>query len=206
MTALAHSIGKRSTATSSLTWDVVLVLAGTAFLYLMTQVVISLEPFSPVPITGQTLAVLAVGGALGATRAGLSVLLYLGLGIARVPNAFAEGETGIELLKASSPTGGYLIGFLVAAVLVGFLSQRGWDRSMKSSISAMLLGEIVIFTIGVAWLANAVDVGVGKALELGLYPFVIGDVIKLFIAAGLLPAIWKLIRGRGSGDGTKTSP
>ena len=193
MTALAHAVGSRRTATSALVWDVILVLAGTAFLYAMTQVVISLEPFSPVPITGQTLAVLVVGGALGAVRAGASVILYLALGVARVPNAFAEGKTGIEILEAASPTGGYLIGFLIAAVLVGFLCQRGWDRSVGSSLGAMLIGEIVIFAIGVAWLANALGVGAAKALELGLYPFVVGDVIKLVLAAGLLPAAWKLI-------------
>ncbi len=193
VTALAHSIGNRTTRSAAWTWDVGLIVAGTLFIYLLTQVAIPLEPFSPVPISGQTLGVLAVGGALGAWRAGTSVLLYLALGAAGVPSAFAEGRTGMDLLKASSPTGGYLIGFLIAAVVVGYLCQRGWDRSIRSSLGAMLIGEIVIFAIGVPWLANAIGVPATEAMELGLYPFVIGDLIKLFLAAGLLPVTWKLL-------------
>ena len=192
MTALAHSISKGRSRNVAFVLDLGLVLAGTAFIYLMTQVVITLEPFSPVPITGQTLAVLVVGGALGVMRGGTSVVLYLALGAAGFPRTFAEGNTGIEFLYASSPTGGYLVGFFIAAVLVGYLCERGWDRSVRSSIGAMLLGEVVIFIIGVSWLANAINVPAGEAMELGLYPFVIGDVIKLFIAAGLLPVTWKL--------------
>ena len=192
MTALAHSIVKGRSRNVAFVLDLGLVLAGTAFIYLMTQVVITLEPFSPVPITGQTLAVLVVGGGLGLLRGGSSVILYLALGAAGFPRAFAEGNTGIEWLYASAPTGGYLVGFFIAAVLVGYLCERGWDRNFRSAIGAMLLGEIVIFLVGVPWLANAVGVPAGKAMELGLYPFVVGDTIKLLIAAGLLPVTWKL--------------
>lgn len=165
-------------------------------MWLMTQVVIPLEPFSPVPITGQTLAVLVIGAAFGALRAGVTMGLYLGLGAANLPRAFAEGETGIDLLKAASPTGGYIFGFLLAAIVVGYLAQRGWDRSWGSALGAMLVGEIVIFALGVPWLANALGVSALKAMELGLYPFVIGDVIKLLIAAGLLPVAWRLVRDK----------
>ncbi|MGH2806506.1 MAG: biotin transporter BioY [Actinomycetota bacterium] len=200
MTALAHSIGNRATGVSAFASDVVIVLAGTLFVYAMTQVAIPLEPFSPVPITGQTLAVLLVGGALGAVRGGASLFLYLAMGAAGVPRAFAEGRTGIELLEALSPTGGYLIAFFFAAVIVGFLCQRGWDRSIGSSLGAMLIGEIVIFAIGVTWLANALDVSATKAMELGLYPFLIGDLIKLLLAAGLLPTTWKLLGSRKSDE------
>ena len=198
MTALAHSIVKGRSRNVAFVLDLALVLAGTAFIYLMTQVVIPLEPFSPVPITGQTLAVLVVGGALGALRGGSSVVLYLALGAAGFPRAFAEGNTGVEFLYASSPTGGYLIGFFAAALLVGYLCEKGWDRSFRSSIGVMFLGEIVIFLVGVPWLANAIGVPAGKAMELGLYPFVVGDVIKVLVAAGLLPVTWKLFGGKKS--------
>ena len=196
MTALAHSIGRRSTQAASITSDVVLVLGGLAFMWLMTQVAIPLEPFSPVPITGQTLAVLLIGAAFGAVRGGATIGLYLALGAAGLPRAFAEGKTGIEFLKASSTTGGYLIAFLIAAVIVGYLAQRGWDRSVGSALGAMLIGEVIIFTIGVAWLSNALGVPAQKAMELGLYPFVIGDVIKLALAAGLLPTAWRFVKDR----------
>ena len=198
MTALAHSLTRGRSRNTALVLDVALIVAGTAFIYLMTQVVIPLEPFSPVPITGQTLAVLVVGGTLGAVRGGSSVVLYLLLGMASFPRTFAEGKTGVEYLFASSPTGGYLIGFFLAAVLVGYLCQRGWDRSIRSAIGAMLLGEVVIYVIGVPWLANAIEVPAAKALEFGLYPFVVGDMIKLFIAAGLLPVTWRLLGKNGT--------
>lgn len=194
MTALAHSIGRRATQSASITSDAVLVLGGVIFMWLLTQVAIPLEPFSPVPITGQTLAVLVIGGAFGAARAGITLGLYLALGAANLPRAFAEGETGIDLLKTASPTGGYIWGFVIAAVIVGFLAQRGWDKSWGSALGAMLIGEIVIFAIGLPWLANAIDVPAQKAMEIGLYPFVIGDVIKLLLAAGLLPTAWTFVR------------
>lgn len=192
MTALAHSIGRRDTQTASLTSDAALVVGGLGFMWLLTQVAIPLEPFSPVPITGQTLAVLLIGAAFGALRGGVTIGLYLALGAMNLPRAFAEGKTGIEFLKAASPTGGYLIGFVIAAVIVGFLAQRKWDRSVGSALGAMLVGEVVILTIGVVWLANALDLPAQEAMTIGLYPFIVGDVIKLALAAGLLPTAWKL--------------
>ncbi|HWL65585.1 MAG TPA: biotin transporter BioY [Actinomycetota bacterium] len=205
MTALAHSIGRRQTQTAALTSDAVLVMGGLIFMWLLTQVAIPLEPFSPVPITGQTLAVLVIGAAFGAVRAGITIGLYLALGAANLPRAFAEGNTGIEFLKAASPTGGYLVGFLIAAVVVGYLAQRGWDRSVGSALGAMFIGEVIVFTLGVAWLANALDVGAQKAMEFGLYPFIIGDVIKLALAAGLLPTAWRFIKDKASGPTFKRS-
>ena len=196
MTALAHSIGRRSTQAASITSDIALVISGLAFMWVLTQVAIPLEPFSPVPITGQTLAVLLIGAAFGAVRGGATIGLYLALGAMGLPRAFAEGKTGIEFLKAASPTGGYLIGFVIAAVVVGFLAQRGWDRSVGSALGAMLIGEVIIFTLGVAWLGNALGVPAQKAMEFGLYPFVIGDVIKLALAAGLLPTAWRFVKDR----------
>ena len=194
MTALAHSIGNRKTRSAAIASDIVLIIGGAAFIWLMTQVKISLLPYSPVPITGQTLAVLTVGGALGALRGGTTILLYLALAVAGLPHASATGETGIGLFYASSPTGGYLIGWFLAAVIIGFLCERKWDRSFGSSIGAMLLGSIAIYLVGVPWLANAAGYSAPVALEKGLYPFIIGDTIKLLIAAGLLPIAGKFVR------------
>ena len=193
MTALAHSISKGRSKNASLALDIGLVVTGTAFIYLMTQVKISLLPFSPVPFTLQTLAVLTVAGALGWLRGGASIVLYWALALAGTPNVSATGVTGPELFYASAPTGGYLIGWFFAALLVGFLCEKGWDRSFRSSISAMFLGSIVIYLIGVPWLANAAGYDAATAMEKGLYPFVVGDTIKLMVAAGLLPALWKLL-------------
>jgi biotin transport system substrate-specific component len=193
VTALAHSIASGRTKNASLAVDIGLVVTGTAFIYLMTQLKVSLLPFSPVPITLQTLGVLVVGGALGWLRGGASILLYWALALAGTPNVSATDVSGPELFYASSPTGGYLIGWFFAAVLVGYLSEQGWDRSFKSSISAMFLGSIVIYLVGVPWLANAVGYDAATALEKGMYPFVVGDTIKLLVAAGLLPALWRLL-------------
>ena len=152
--------------------------------------------FTPVPITGQTLGVLVVGGALGAELGAISLLLYLAEGAIGLP-FFAQGGHGLHLLGYASATGGYLYGFVVAAAVVGWLSRRGWDRSFRSSIGAMFIGEILMYAIGVPWLKHALPGLLGHAvswqttLEDGLYPFIIGDTVKLLIAAGLLPLAWK---------------
>ncbi len=192
VTALAHSITRGRSKNASLALDIGLVVAGTAFIYLMTQVKVSLLPFSPVPITLQTLAVLTVAGGLGWLRGGMSIVLYWALALIGTPNVSATGATGPELFYASSPTAGYLVGWFFAAVVVGWLSEKGWDRSFPSAIGAMLLGSIAIYLVGVPWLANAMGWDAATALERGLYPFVVGDVIKLLVAAGLLPLAWKL--------------
>jgi biotin transport system substrate-specific component len=168
------------------------VVAGSLLVAALAQLSISL-PFTPVPVTGQTLGVLLVGASLGPVLGGASLLLYLAEGAVGLP-FFAQGASGVDVLRVSSATGGYLWGFVVAAMLVGWLSRRGWDRSIRSSLGAMLLGEIVIFGLGLPWLMAALDVPAQKALEFGLYPFVIGDTVKLLLAAGLLPAAWRLVR------------
>ena len=193
MTALAHSVAKPRSRNAAIALDIGLVVAGTAFIYAMTQVKISLLPFSPVPITLQTLAVLTVAGALGWLRGGASIVLYWALALVGTPNVSATGVTGPELFYASAPTGGYLIGWFFAALLVGWLCEKGWDRSLRSSISAMFLGSIVIYLVGVPWLANAAGYDAATAMERGLYPFVVGDTIKLLVAAGLLPTLWRLL-------------
>jgi biotin transport system substrate-specific component len=196
MTALALTFGRRNTAPASLTWDLALVALGSFFVAALAQLSISLLPFSPVPITGQTLAVLLVGASLGALRGVASLLLYLAWGTMGLP-FFAEGSSGIEFLRASSATGGYLWGFVDASGVVGHLAQRGWDRSFASAIGAMLIGEVIIFTPGVTWLFWAISVPAAEALEVGLYPFVVGDVIKLLMAAVALPTSWRLVRRVG---------
>ena len=96
----------------------------------------------------------------------------------------------------SAATGGYLWGFVLAAAVVGALAERGWDRSIRSSIGAMFLGEVVLYAVAIPWLMQALDISLARALELGLAPFVVGDTIKLLAAAGLLPLAWRVVRSR----------
>lgn len=168
-----------------------IVLAGSLVIAGLAQISIRL-PFTPVPVTGQTLGVLLVGASLGPALGPASVLLYLLEGAIGLP-FYAEGRHGWEVLGAASATGGYLWGFVLAAAVVGWLAQRGWDRSIRSSIGAMFVGEVVLYAVGIPWLMAALDVPLERALELGLYPFVIGDTLKLLLAAGLLPTAWRLI-------------
>jgi biotin transport system substrate-specific component len=192
VTALAQALPRPRGRTASLALDAALVVAGSLLIALLAQVSIRL-PFTPVPITGQTLGVLLVGAAYGWSRALLTLLLYLAEIAAGLPFA-AEGRSGLEILTLATASGGYLWGFLLAAVFTGWLANRGWDRNLRSSLGVMLLGNIVIYLVGIPWLAASIDVPVTEALELGLYPFVVGDTLKLLVAAGLLPAAWRLLR------------
>jgi biotin transport system substrate-specific component len=201
VTALAQTIPRPRGRTAAAATDAALVIAGSLFVAAMAQASIRL-PFTPVPITGQTLAVLLVGTSFGWLRGGLALGLYLGEIAVGLPFA-AEGEAGVGRLLLSTPSGGYLWGFLLAAVLMGWLANRGWDRSMGSSLGAMLLGTVVIYLAALPWLhlSPTFEAFLGHpptleaTLRAGLYPFVIGDVVKMLLAAGLLPAAW-LVRGR----------
>jgi biotin transport system substrate-specific component len=197
VTALAQALPRPRSRGGSLAVDAGLLLGGSLFIAALAQVSIRL-PFTPVPITGQTLGVLVVGTAFGWLLGGLTLALYLGEIAVGLPFA-AEGEAGLDRLLLATPSGGYLWGFLVAAVLMGWLANRGWDRNVGSALGVMLLGNVVIFAVGVPWLAASLDVPVLEAFELGLYPFVVGDLLKLFVAAGLLPAAWRLVRKRSGG-------
>lgn len=157
-------------------------------LAISAQVYIPL-PFTPVPITGQTLVVLLLGALLGSKKGTLAVITYLGLGFIGLP-LFAAG--GVGLSRLLGPTGGYLAGFVAAAYITGFLAERGWDRRIVTAGLAMLAGNIVIYLFGLPRLAGFV--GWNKVLSLGLYPFVIGDITKIVTAMLILPAGWKLIR------------
>jgi biotin transport system substrate-specific component len=170
-------------------------VGGSLLIAALAQIVVVL-PFTPVPITGQTLGVLVVGTAYGWRLGILTLLLYLAQIAVGLPFA-AEGRGGLDLLTLATASGGYLWGFILAAGLCGWLANRGWDRGIRSSLGVMLLGNIVIYLVGVPWLAASIDVPSAEALELGLYPFVLGDTLKLLLAAGLLPAVWRLA-GRSS--------
>lgn len=187
----------RSTAAITFTFRVACAVAGSLLVAGLAQISFTL-PFTPVPITGQTLGVLLVGAAYGPGLGAATLALYLlwavvGLPVL-APDADGSHRTGIAVLQLASATGGYLWGFVVAAGLTGWLARLGWDRSLRSSISAMLLGSIAIYVCGVPWLMAAIDVSMSEALELGLYPFVIGDTLKLLAAAALLPAAWSVLR------------
>jgi biotin transport system substrate-specific component len=175
--------------------DALLVCGGAGLVAVCAQISFHLG-FTPVPITGQTFAVLLVGASLGSLRGTASLLLYLLVGLAGAP-VYSEQKHGWDV--ASGSTGGYLVGFIVAAALTGWLAERGWDRRLSSSISAMLTGSVVIYAFGLLWLHHWLGVhNFGQSwkttLEDGLYPFVAGDMIKLYLAAAALPAAWKLVR------------
>lgn len=176
----------------SLLTDVVLVALGAALIAASAQVSIPL-PFTPVPITGQTFAVLLVGASLGTVRGGSSALLYVLIGIAGAP-VYADGAHGPAQITGAS--GGYLVGFILAAALTGRLAERRWDRRFSSAIGAILTGNVIIFLVGLPWLAVVLDTSLEKTLEYGLYPFIPGEILKLYLAAALLPTAWRVL-GRG---------
>ena len=180
--------------------EVALVVGGAALVAACAQISIPL-PFTPVPITGQTFAVLLAASALGPTLGVASIALYLAAGIAGAP-VYADGEHGWSTITSAS--GGYLVGFLLASALVGGLARRGWDRRFATASAALLAGNVVIYAVGLPWLAIVLETDLDRTLELGLYPFVVGDVLKLYLAAALLPAAWSLVhRARGE-DRPKT--
>jgi len=168
-------------------FDVALVIGGAALIALLSQVVLPL-PFTPVPITGQTLAVLLIGVTLGSRRGVMSVLAYIAMGLAGLP-IFAGGAIGIARL--AGPTGGYILGFIAAAYIVGLLAERGFDRKISTAIVAMVIGNAIIYFFGLAWLS--LYVGIPNALSMGALPFIAGDAIKIAVASLLLPGAWKMV-------------
>lgn len=178
-----------------------LVIAGALLIYLGALVVIPV-PGSPVPITGQTLGVLVVGGALGFRRGILATLTYVAIGAIGVP-AFAEHRAGIAVIASVADgrlvlgtTGGYLIGFVLAGAVVGRLAELGWDRHLGGSIAAMLLGSVAIYAVGLPWLAAAASLTPADAVAKGLAPFVVGDIVKIAAAAGIFPVAWWVVGRR----------
>ena len=167
--------------------DIGVMVFGSLFVAVSSQFAFYL-PFSPVPITGQTFAVLFIGAVLGSRRGGLSLALYILEGILGLP-VFAGGTGGMAVLFG--PTAGYLIGFIPAAVLVGYLSEKSFDRNPVSMIIAFLLGQTIIYFFGVIRLLAFVDYE--RVLLLGVFPFLIGDAIKAGMVMLLLPSGWKLL-------------
>jgi biotin transport system substrate-specific component len=174
---------------ANLITDALLVLAGTALVGAAAQISVKL-PFTPVPITGQTFAVLLVGASLGCVLGTASAMLYLWLGVAGAP-IYAHHDSGWSVITSAS--GGYIVGFVLAAALTGFLAERRWDRRLSSSIGLMLTGNVVIYLVGLPWLAVVLNTNLEKTLEYGLYPFIPGDTFKLYLAAAALPGAWKLV-------------
>ena len=166
----------------SLVWDAGLVVAFSVFTGLMAHLVIPL-PFTPVPITGQTFAVLVTGAVLGARLGTIAMLLYLAEGLAGLP-VFAAAQGGF--------TYGYLVGFVVAAFAIGWLADHGWTKDWRLMLVAMIIGEVAIYLFGLLWLARFVPAD--KLLALGFYPFLIGDAVELIAAALVVPAGWRIGR------------
>ncbi len=169
--------------------DALLVVLFSVFVALTAQIKFELG-FTPVPITGQTLGVLVTGALLGSRRGALALALYLVEGAVGLP-VFAGGASGFA--RILGPTGGYLLSYPLAAGLVGFLAERGWDRTVWRAGLAMLIGNLLIYLIAVPWLSffvGSVQLGLAK----GMWPFVVGDALKLALGALGLPGGWALIR------------
>lgn len=180
---------QRFAGETSLLQKAAVVFAGSLLLWASAKVQL---PFYPVPLTMQTFAVLAIGAALG-WRLGLAtVLLYLAEGAASLPVFAGTPEKGIGLAYMMGPTGGYLLGYLPAAALCGWLAERGWDRSVALTALAMLAGTVTIYLPGLLWLGAVV--GWDKpVLAWGLTPFLLGDLLKLGLASAALPLVWRLV-------------
>jgi biotin transport system substrate-specific component len=175
---------------STVRWRNATLVAGAVLLTtLAAQVAIPL-PFTPVPLTGQTFAVLLVSTALGLRLGVMSQGAYISLGALGMP-VYADWQGGWH--AATGATGGYLIGFVLAAALVGYLAERRQDRALITSIPAMLAGTVVIYASGVTWLTVHLGVSFAKGIELGLTPFLVGDAIKLLAAGALVPVLWRLV-------------
>jgi biotin transport system substrate-specific component len=168
--------------------DLSLITLGALFVAALAQVRIPL-PFTPVPLTGQTFAVLLVGAALGSKRGAASLMLYTTMGALGLP-FFAGGASGLAYM--SGPTLGYLVGFLAAAYIVGLLAERGLERSVRTSLVPFLVGTLVIYIFGAGWLA--ILFSLEQALALGVLPFLAGDALKMLLAALALPAAWKTLQ------------
>lgn len=190
---LADRVFSRALAT-----DFVLVASGAALVSLAAQVTI---PLPLVPITGQTLAVLVVGASLGAARGGLALLLYALLGLAGLP-VFAPQDDGAHLtglVALASPSFGYIVGFILAAALTGWLAQRQWDRKLLGGLAAFSVGTIATFAIGIPWLAvwlgaHGLPNDLQSVLVSGLYPFLLGGIVKAGIGAALIRLAWRGVK------------
>jgi len=174
--------------------NVLLAVAGSLALWISAKVQI---PFYPVPITMQTLLVLVIGMAFGWKLGGATVALYLAEGAVGLPVFAGTPEKGLGLAYMFGPTGGYLLGMLLAAIVVGWLATRGWGRNIATTFAAMFIGMAIIYAIGLMWLGSVL--GWDKPiLAWGLTPFLLGDLVKVGLAMIALPAVWKLVGPKSS--------
>lgn len=170
--------------------DVALVAGGALLTAVLAQVVVPV-PGSPVPITGQTLAVVVVAAGLGPVRGVAAMGLYLAAGLVGLP-FYSDSSSGYEVVAGA--TGGYLVGFVPAALLIGLAARRGADRRVASALALFVAGQLVVFGVGVPWLALAADLSAAQAVQAGFTPFLLGGLVKAVVAALLLPAAWRLAR------------
>ncbi|RXW33531.1 biotin transporter BioY [Propioniciclava flava] len=171
---------------ASLVADIALVLGGTALITASAFVIVPL-PFTPVPIALSTFTVMATGAALGPLRGTLSAALYVLIGMLGAP-VFANGHSGVAF-----PTFGYLIGYVIAAWVVGQLARHQADRRVGTTLALGALGTLILYACGVPWLAVSLGIDLGMAIQLGVVPFLIGDTLKVLALAGLLPSLWRLV-------------
>jgi biotin transport system substrate-specific component len=188
VSTLKSAVISRTTAITQIS----LILGGTIFLAVMAQISFPI-PGSPVPFTGQTLGVLLLGTAYGASLGFSTVAFYLLMGIAGAP-IFASGSHGFE--KIAGATGGYLVCMLIASLVLGALAGRKWDQKIKTVIPTMIIGNVIIFTAGLIWLHQYTGQSWSWTVDKGLTPFILAEFIKIAIASTALPAVWRLVAKR----------
>ena len=188
VSTLKSAVISRTTAITQIS----LISGGTIFLAVMAQISFPI-PGSPVPFTGQTLGVLLLGTAYGASLGFSTVAFYLLMGIAGAP-IFASGSHGFE--KIAGATGGYLVGMLIASLVLGALAGRKWDQKIKTVIPTMIIGNVIIFTAGLIWLHQYTGQSWSWTVDKGLTPFILAEFIKIAIASTALPAVWRLVAKR----------
>ncbi len=174
-----------------MTRNIALAIAGSLALWASAKLSV---PFFPVPMTMQTFMVLAIGAAFGWRLGAATVILYLVEGATGLPVFSNSPERGIGLAYMAGPTGGYLVGFVLAAMTSGWLAEKGADRNVFAMFCAMLLGALVIYLPGILWLSGFT--GMEKAISLGFVPFVLADIFKAGLAAAIFPAIWSLMSSK----------
>lgn len=193
---LAQRFGTQSKSTTLIN-NVSLAVLGSLAIWMSAKIQV---PFYPVPMTMQVFVILAIGAAFGSRLGLATVLLYLAEGAAGLPVFAGTPEKGIGLIYMAGPTGGFLIGYAIMAYIAGFLAERGWDRNFVSMAFAMLIGVVVLYAIGLTWLAAPFlpitefgGIGWAKSIEFGLVPFMLADAFKIVLAAILFPLIWKFV-------------
>ena len=193
----ANPVLAQQFASPSLLKNITLAILGSLAIWVSAKIQI---PFYPVPMTMQVFVILAIGAAFGSRLGVATVLLYLAEGAAGLPVFAGTPEKGIGLAYMAGPTGGYLIGFVIAAFITGTLAERGWDRNFVTTALAMLFGLAAIYALGLLWLAAPFlpitefgGIGFDKAIQFGLQPFIIADLVKVALATALFPMIWKMI-------------